>query len=83
MQFYGELRFAMSSLTDGEDFTYSISGTDLTHEQEMEEVVTASLAFGGQYRLDNNIAFDFSVNYADSDNDFSAISSSAAVTWRF
>jgi len=83
IQFYGELRYAMSSLTDGEDFSYSLTGTDLTHEEEMEDVATASLALGGQYRLDNNIAIDFSVNYADSDNDFNTISSSAAVTWRF
>lgn len=83
IQFYGELRYAMSSLTDGDDFSYSLTGTDLTHEEEMEDVATASLALGGQYRLDNNIAIDFSVNYADSDNDFNTISSSAAVTWRF
>ena len=83
MQFYGELRYAMSSLTDGEDFSYTLAGSEITHEEDIEDVVTASLALGGQYRLDNNIAIDFSFNYADSDNDFSTISSSAAVTWRF
>ena len=83
IQFYGELRYATSTLTDGDTFSFSLTGTDLTHEETMDDVVTTSLALGGQYRLDNNVAIDFSLNYADSDNDFSTISTSAAVTWRF
>lgn len=80
---YAELRHAISMLTDGETFTYTLAGNDLTHEQEMDDVATSSFAIGGQYRLDDDLAIDLSVNYVDSDNDFSTISGSASVTWRF
>jgi hypothetical protein len=80
---YGELRAASSTLSEGDSFSYSVSDNQRTHEQDVEDVVTTSLAIGGQYRLDDDLAIDFSVNYANSDNDFNTISSSASITWRF